>query len=149
MRDVANAVIIGNLTRDPEVSLITRKRDGEKVTVAKFSVACNFDDEASFFEVEAWGHTADAVDRFLMKGKRVAVVGRLKQDRWENKSGEKKSMVRIVASEVQFLTPKQDGQENGQAASAQPAEPADARHASDHRSGMDDVTATDTPAQGW
>lgn len=143
MRDIAQATIIGNLTRDPEVAKVTRKRDGEQVTVAKFSIASNFDEEASFFDIEAWGYTAEAIDKFLSKGKRVAIVARIKQDKWtDKKTGENRYAVRFVASEVQFLTPKgEDGQSSGNGSTSRP---------SDHRKGMDPASvASEDQTDGW
>ena len=97
--------VVGNLTREPEVSVIS---SGSIVT--KFSVAVNrrkfnqetneFDDSVSFFDVICWNSLADNVAESLTKGDRVVVFGRLEQQTWENKEGNIRSKVVIIADEV-------------------------------------------------
>lgn len=94
-------VLVGNLTRDPE----------EFSAGCKFGLAVNervkrndeWTDYASFFEVVVFGKQADAVVKHLAKGRQVGVSGRLRQERWETDSGDKRSMVKVYAHEVQFL----------------------------------------------
>jgi single-strand DNA-binding protein len=96
-------VVVGRLTRDPELKDLGTKR------VAEFGLAVNgFGDQVSFFDVSAWDKTADIIKKYAGKGKQVCVVGRLKQDTWE-KDGQKRSKVSIVASQVQLLASKSDG----------------------------------------
>lgn len=92
-------VLTGRLTRDPE-----SRQVGEK-TVAQFALAVNgYADKVSFFDVEAWGRTAEIVTQYAGKGKLVTVAGRLEQQRWE-KDGMKRSKVLVVASQLE-LGPK-------------------------------------------
>lgn len=92
-------VLTGRLTRDPEAKSL-----GEK-TVASFGLAVNgFGDKVSFLDVEAWGRTAEVIEKYAGKGKLVTVQGRLEQQRWE-KDGQKRSKVIVVASQVE-LGPK-------------------------------------------
>jgi single-strand DNA-binding protein len=89
--------ISGRLVRDPEGKTV-----GDK-TVAEFSIANNgFGDKVNFFDVTAWGATADNVVKYLSKGRQVNVSGRLEQRTWE-KDGQKRSKVSIVASDVEFV----------------------------------------------
>jgi single-strand DNA-binding protein len=77
-----------------------------------FSVASNryyrqgneTQNEVSYFDVETWARLAEVCGEELAKGRGVRVVGRLKQDRWEDKEGKMQSKVKIVAEHVEFLT---------------------------------------------
>lgn len=104
--------LIGNLTADPELRYTTGK-----VAVCDFSVAVNRKwktdsgetrEEVDYFDVVAWNRTAEVCGEFLAKGRRVAVEGRLSQEKWEDpKTGQKRSRVRVVADRVHFIgTPK-------------------------------------------
>lgn len=95
----ADAKVIGNLTRDIEV------RQAGSTTVAEFSVAVNSKrgevEEVSYFDVVAFGDLATNVSESLHKGDRVVVVGRLRQERWEDKeTGQNRSKVKIIADDV-------------------------------------------------
>lgn len=101
-----NVVLVeGNLTRDPELKYLT-----SGTAVANFSIAVNrswkkdgeWVNEASFFDVVAWGKLGEVVAEYLKKGRGVRVVGSLKQDRWEQ-DGAKRSRVKIQAERVEFL----------------------------------------------
>lgn len=105
--------IAGNLTRDPEDIA-----DGKG---AKFSIAVNEaykpkdSDEwttyTSYFDCTTWGPASKPVLKFLSKGSKVIVSGRLKQERWE-KDGDKRSRVVIHTSQVEFM-PKSAGTSSG------------------------------------
>lgn len=98
--------IMGNLTKDPEVKVLQSGK-----SVCSFSIANNrvFSKngekvtEVSYFDVNAFGPSADNCGKYLKKGSGVVVTGSLKQDRWE-KDGQKFSRVKIVASAIHFLT---------------------------------------------
>lgn len=103
--DLNTVAIIGNLTRDAELSYFNNGG-----AVAKFSIASNrsrkdgdqWISEANFFEISYFGKPAEAIKPYLLKGKKVAIQGSLKQDRWE-KDGQKFSKVTIVANSVELL----------------------------------------------
>jgi len=105
MADMNKWIGIGRLTRDAEM-----KYTSGGMAICKFSIAVNarvkqgesWADEASFFDVTVFGKTAEAINQYLVKGKQVAVDGRLKQDRWE-KDGQTHSRVVINADNVQLL----------------------------------------------
>jgi single-strand DNA-binding protein len=108
---INSVVVIGRLTRDPEV----RYTAGENQTaVCTFAVAVNgrakvggeWTDRADFFDVVMYGNRAEAVGEHLKKGALVGVSGSLYQDRWE-KDGERRSKVVIKAADVEFLDKKQ------------------------------------------
>ncbi len=93
--------LIGNLATDVEL----REVGGDK-HVASFLLAVDRPkgDEADFVRVSAWEKQADACSRFLAKGKRVAVDGRLRSRAWEE-DGKRRTAVEVVAHHVHFLSP--------------------------------------------
>lgn len=106
MSNSLNSILIdGNLTREPELRTTSK---GTKVCV--FGLANNryyeVNDEkvqeVSFFDVETWSKLAEACSSHLTKGRGVRVIGRIKQDRWQNENGENRSRVKIVAEHVVF-----------------------------------------------
>jgi len=98
-----NVVIVGNVTRDPELRYIP---SGTPVT--SFGVAWNQrssqggEEKAHFFDVTCWRELAENVAESISKGSRVVVYGRLDYRSWESENGEKRSAVQIVADEVSF-----------------------------------------------
>lgn len=95
--------VIGNLTRDPELRYTTGGR-----AVANFAVAVNrryqvngeWQEQVSYFNVVAWGDLGENAAATLSKGSRAIVFGRLEQREYENRDGERRTMVEIVADEV-------------------------------------------------
>ncbi len=96
-----NVMLIGNLATDVEV-----KEVGEDKRVASFTLAVDRpgSEQADFVRIAAWNKQADACNRFLTKGKRVAVDGRLRSRSWEE-DGKKRSAIEVVAASVEFLSP--------------------------------------------
>ena len=96
-----NVVIVGNVTRDPELRFIQ-----SGTAVASFGVAWNQrssqggEEKAHFFDVTCWRDLAENVADSIEKGDRVVVYGRLDYRSWESENGEKRSAVQIVADEV-------------------------------------------------
>lgn len=114
--------IIGNLTRDPEMRTLQNGTN-----VCSFSVAVNRrrqnsaeagQPEADFFRVTAWRQLAENCNRFLAKGRKVAVTGSLSLQSYTSNTGEQRYSLEINADEVEFLTPRGEQGEN-QAPSAQ------------------------------
>jgi single-strand DNA-binding protein len=106
MSSTLNSVLIdGNLTRDPELRSTPK---GTKV--CSFGLASNrFYEvneervkEVNFFDVESWAKLGEACANHLEKGRGVRVIGRLKQDRWQNEDGQNRSRVKIVADHIVF-----------------------------------------------
>lgn len=100
--------LIGNLTKDPE---LTETPNG--VPVCKFAIAVSRDyansegtRETDFFNVTVWRGRAENCGKYLKKGNKVAIVGSLQSRTYEDPNGVKKTLVDVVASEVEFLTPK-------------------------------------------
>ena len=105
--------LIGNLTRDPEVSETTGG-----VPYCRFSIAVNRNftnadgnREADFFNIIVWRGQAEPCGRFLKKGSKIALVGSLQNRSYEDKDGVKRTVTDIVASEVEFLTTNRGDEE--------------------------------------
>ena len=106
MANNLNAVtVVGNITRDPEM-----RYTPSGVAKASFGIAVNrswrnqqtneWEEQTSFFNVVCWREMAENVGTSLTKGSRVVVTGRLEQRSWETDSGDKRSVVEIVADEI-------------------------------------------------
>jgi single-strand DNA-binding protein len=115
--------LIGNLTRD--VELQTAGKGG--VSVAKFSLAVNrnYKNEAGeyetdFFQIVAWRGLGENCAKFLQKGDKVGVCGEIRTGSYENKDGEKKYTTEIIASDVEFLSPKKGQKEESAVAEEEP-----------------------------
>lgn len=98
--------LIGNLTRDPELS-----ETPSGIPYCRFSIAVNRsfanaegNREADFFNITVWRNQAENCSRFLKKGSKVAVVGSLQTRSYEDKDGIKRTLTDIVASEIEFLS---------------------------------------------
>jgi single-strand DNA-binding protein len=92
--------LIGNLASDVEL----REIDGQK-RVANFLLAVDRPDKgADFVRVNAWNKQAEVCARYLTKGRRVAVDGRLRSRSWEEPDGKRRSAVEVVANRVEFLS---------------------------------------------
>lgn len=101
MRDQNFFHLVGRLTRDPELSYTA----GNKA-LCKFSIACNRgkgEDEVDFFELNAWEKLADIVAQYAKKGQQVICSGRIRQNRWVDKEGQKRSKIDFTASDVQLV----------------------------------------------
>lgn len=96
-------IIIGNLTRDPELRATQSKKD-----VCSFTVAVNRknSDEADFFRVTAWEGLARICAQYLAKGRKVAVIGSVGVNIYTDKNGETKASLEVNASDVEFLSSK-------------------------------------------
>ena len=106
---VNNVVISGNLTADPEVRVLAGETP---TTVANFTLANNNpkkDNDTAFVRVTAFGRTAEVVGEYLAKGSPVVVIGEIKQNRFENKEGQKVSYLYIKANSVQMFPKKGNG----------------------------------------
>lgn len=106
--------LIGNLTRDPELRVTPKG-----TSIAAFGLAINRQsknadgshaDEVTFVDIEAWGKQAELVAKYLARGAPAMIEGRLKLDEWTDKtSGQKRSRLKVVLENVQFLGSKRDG----------------------------------------
>jgi single-strand DNA-binding protein len=105
MNNLNSLIIEGNLVRDPMY-----RETAKGTPMSTFSFASNrffkrdenMEKEVSYFDVESWGKVAEMVNNLGRKGRGVRVVGRLKQDRWQDKEGKNQSKTVIVAEHVEF-----------------------------------------------
>ena len=115
--------LIGNLTRDPELSTTT-----SGVSVCRLSIAvsrrfANADGarDTDFFNISAWRATAENCAKYLKKGSKIAVVGSIQTRNYEKSDGTKGFTVDIVADEVEFLSTKNDGSSDSSSATGSSA----------------------------
>lgn len=109
-------ILMGNLTRDPEI----RYTQGENaLAIARFSLAINRrfakqgDTEVDYFNCTAFGKQAEFIEKYFRKGSRMLVSGRVQNDNYTNKNGEKVYSVQIIAEEIEFAERKGSGQTSG------------------------------------
>ena len=103
--------LIGNLTRDPELSQLP-----SGVSVCKFGLAVNRnftnsngEREVDFFNVTAWRGLGENCAKYLSKGRKVSVMGNIQVRNYEDKEGNKRTAVDIVAEDIEFLSKNDDG----------------------------------------
>ena len=124
-------ILMGRLTRDPEVRY-TQSRNGDQMAIGRFSLAVDRrfqrgsqdgnDTTADFFNCTAFGRLGEFVEKYLKQGTKVVVSGRIQNDNYTNKNGEKVYSVQIIAEEIEFAESKvAQGQGGYQPAAASPA----------------------------
>ena len=103
------AILIGRLTKDPEL-----RQTPNGTSVCTFTVAVNRpyradrEQQADFIEVVAWKGAAEFVTKYFSKGKMIIVEGSIQTRSYEDRSGNKRKAVEVVANNVQFGEPKRD-----------------------------------------
>jgi single-strand DNA-binding protein len=116
--NINRVVLTGNLTRDPELRSIGQSG----TSVCSLRIASNtrrkdasgeWVDKPNYFDVTVWGAQGENCATYLQKGRPVAVDGRLEWREWQDKEGNKRQSVEIVADSVQFLGSRDGGGENG------------------------------------
>ncbi len=91
--------LIGNAVADPE--LRTFQKDGKENTVAKFAIAVYRSKEhTDFFDVDAFGWAAEAAEKFVSKGQKIALSGSIKQEEWSDKDGNPRKGYRVKADRI-------------------------------------------------
>jgi single-strand DNA-binding protein len=123
MASFNKVILVGNLTRDPEVRYTT---GGSAVCDITLAVNHQWTDkrtnerkeEVSFIDVTLWGRTAEIAGEYLAKGTTCPVEGRLQQDKWDDKeTGQKRSKLKVVADAMQLLGGRSEGGGGGPGAS--------------------------------
>jgi single-strand DNA-binding protein len=107
-------VLVGNLTRDPEL-----RATGGGTSVCRLGLAVNerakdpttgeWGERPNFFDIDVFGAQAETCAQYLTKGRQVAIEGRLRWRSWESQDGQKRSAVSVVANTVQFIGPRDAG----------------------------------------
>ncbi len=117
MASFNRVILVGNLTRDPEVRYIP-----SGTAVADIGLAVNdrrknangeWVEETTFVDVTLWGRTAEVASEYLSKGSPILVEGRLKLDTWEGNDGQKRSKMRVVCERMQMLSGRSPGEGGG------------------------------------
>lgn len=106
MADINSVNLIGRLTREAEL-----KYTASGSPVLTFSIAVNesrkvqdeWVKEVSYFDITLWGKLGESLKQYMMKGKQVAVNGKLRQQRWQDNNGDNRSKIVVIALEVQLL----------------------------------------------
>ena len=120
---INRVLISGNLTRDPEL-----RQTGGGTQVLSFDVAVNdrrrnpqtgeWEDYPNFIDCTMFGARAEALSRYLSKGTKVAIEGKLRWSQWE-RDGQKRSKIEVIVDELEFMTSRNDGSGQRQYAPAQ------------------------------
>ena len=114
MANLNKVMLIGNLTRDPELRYLQ-----SGTAVCDFGLATNRRyksssgeqrEEVTFVDITAWGRSAEVVSEFLQKGRPVFIEGHLKFDQWTTSDGQKRSKLKVVMDNFQFLDSRGGGQ---------------------------------------
>ena len=111
MASFNKVLLMGNLTRDPEVRYTPGGQavcDMGLAVSRKYSVNGQDRDEVCFVDIVAWAKQAENCGKYLQKGSPVFVEGRLQYDTWEDKEGRKRNKLRVTAERVQFLSSRRD-----------------------------------------
>lgn len=104
-------ILTGRITKDLEL-----KQAGQ-TQVTNFSLAVDNPfkkDDTSFFDIAAFGKTAQLLNNYCGKGSKILIEGNLKQDRFQDKEGHNRSVVRVIANRVEFIDTKGNNQQNSQ-----------------------------------
>jgi single-strand DNA-binding protein len=113
--NINRVVLVGNLTRDPEL-----RHTPSGTPVCSLRVAVNtrrkdetgqWVDKPNYFDVTVWGQQGENSAQYLSKGRPVAIDGRLEWREWEAQDGSKRQAVEIVADSVQFLGGRMEGEQ--------------------------------------
>ncbi|MCW5558802.1 MAG: single-stranded DNA-binding protein [Verrucomicrobiae bacterium] len=132
MASYNKVILLGNLTRDPELRYTPKGQ-----AVARLGLAVNRSyklesgetrEEVTFVDIDAWGKQAELISQYLRKGNPLFVEGRLKLDQWDDKtSGQKRTALRVVLENFQFVGGRAEGRPSGgPGASAPPSSSAPA-----------------------
>jgi len=112
--DLNRVILIGRLTRDPEIRYTPAGTAVASFSLANsrtYAVTGEKKEQVSYFDCIAWSKLGEIITEYCKKGHRIAVEGRLQQSRWDDQDGKKRSKVELVIENFQFLTGKGEGAE--------------------------------------
>lgn len=115
MASYNRVILVGNLTRDPELRYIPSGTAVSDIGLAvndRIKRGDQWVDEVTFVDITLWGRTAEIANEYLSKGSPVLIEGRLKLDRWE-KDGQKHSKLKVVGDKLQMLGSRGEGGPGG------------------------------------
>ena len=115
-RTINQVTLLGRVGADPELRSTKNGTAVVQLRLAtdRYSKSADGQSETDWHTVVVWGKTAEAVARYVAKGDRVHVTGRLQQRSWQTDSGERRSKVEVHASEVIFLDSRNDRRDDHQ-----------------------------------
>ena len=126
MASYNKVILMGNLTRDPEVKFLS-----SGTAVANFGLAMNesYTDQQTgerkdvpcFVDIEAWGRQAEIVGEYFSKGRPILIEGSLRYDSWEAEDGTKRNRLKVRLQRFQFVGRRDDNESGGGYTDAQPA----------------------------
>ncbi|HEX3857900.1 MAG TPA: single-stranded DNA-binding protein [Verrucomicrobiae bacterium] len=150
MASFNKVILMGNLTRDPELRYTPKGNAIAKIGLAVNRVWTNEagekKEDVTFIDVEVWGRTAENVGQYMRKGRPILVEGRLKLDQWDDKAtGAKRSKLGVVAETVQFLGSAPGAGEGGSPATPRAPRPAASAPASEPVEGDAPPESDDVP----
>jgi single-strand DNA-binding protein len=135
MATINSVVLVGNLTRDPEL-----RHTSSGMAVCSLRIAVNtrrkdaatgqWGEKPNYFDVTVWGQQGESCAQYLSKGRQVGVQGRLEWREWDAQDGTKRQAVEVVADSVQFLGSRAEGEGGAGAGGGQQFVPAGATQAS-------------------
>ena len=117
MSSFNRVILMGNLTRDPEL-----RQTQSGTSICRFSVAVNRSfsaqdgttrDETCFVDVDSFGRTAENISKYFSKGRPILVEGRLRQDSWEDKQGQKRTKLVVVLERFEFVGSRGESASSG------------------------------------
>lgn len=127
MASFNRVILVGNLTRDPELRYL---QSGMAVTDIGLAVNDRrktpngeWVEETTFVDVTLWGRTAEVASEYLSKGSSALVEGRLKMDTWQGQDGQKRSKLKVVGEKMQMLGGRGPGEGGGGQRPARRASP--------------------------
>src|ERR1700722_244633 len=123
MANLNRVLLIGNLTRDPEVRYTPKGTAVTEISLAVNRIYSGEDgekkEETTFVDVTLWARQAEIAGQYLRKGRPVFIEGRLQLDSWDDKqTGEKRSRLRVVAENLQLLGSRPEGESSSAPSSA-------------------------------
>lgn len=129
MANFNKVLLMGNLTRDPEVRYTPKG-----TAIATIGIAVNRvwttetgekKEEVTFVDVDVWGRQAETIGQYMTKGRPIFIEGRLRLDQWDDKeSGQKRSKLKVVCESFQFIGAPKGAAAGGEFSDEPPAKPA-------------------------
>ena len=125
---INRVVLVGNLVRTPEI-----KRTPSGLAILDLSLAVNdrqknqqtgeWEDRPSYFDCTMFGKRAESVANYLSKGTKVGIEGKLRQESWTNKEGQKRTKVKVIVDEIEFMSNRGDNSAVREASNSQQGAP--------------------------
>ncbi len=117
MASYNKVILMGNLTRDPEMRVTP---NGNSICKLGLAVSRTFStrdgerrEETTFVDIDAFGKQAEVIAKYMRKGRPIMIEGRLKLDQWETNDGQKRSKLGVILENFQFLGGRDDNASSG------------------------------------